>query len=84
MADFGPGVGGGGSVQSGPRASFGVRLVAALIDGIDEQAISTAMAAGMRAAVGDGVIAITAGNYGGKLGPHHFPRRKIMAGGEPA
>ncbi len=34
MADFGPGVGDAGNVQSGPRASFGLRLVAALIDGI--------------------------------------------------
>ena len=34
MADFDPGVGGPGGVRSGPRASFGVRLVAALIDGI--------------------------------------------------
>jgi uncharacterized RDD family membrane protein YckC len=34
MADFDPGVGGAGSVQSGPRASFGLRLVAAIIDGI--------------------------------------------------
>jgi uncharacterized RDD family membrane protein YckC len=33
MADFGPGPSGGGSVQSGPRASFGIRLVAVLIDG---------------------------------------------------
>ena len=34
MADFGPGPSGGGNVQSGPRASFGIRFVAALIDGI--------------------------------------------------
>ncbi len=34
MADFGPGVGGAGNVRSGPRASFGVRLVAAILDGI--------------------------------------------------
>ena len=34
MADFGPGPTGGGSVQSGPRASFGIRFVGALIDGI--------------------------------------------------
>lgn len=32
MADFGPGPAGGGSVQSGPRASFGIRFVAVLID----------------------------------------------------
>jgi uncharacterized RDD family membrane protein YckC len=35
MSDFGSGgVGGGGGVAAGPRASFGVRFVAALIDGI--------------------------------------------------
>jgi uncharacterized RDD family membrane protein YckC len=34
MADFNPGIGDAGSVQSGPRASFGIRLVAALIDGL--------------------------------------------------
>lgn len=34
MADFDPGIGGAGNVQSGPRASFGIRFVAALIDGI--------------------------------------------------
>ena len=34
MADFEPGVGGAGSVQSGPRASFWLRLAAALIDGV--------------------------------------------------
>ncbi len=34
MADFGSGVGGPGGVRSGPRASFGIRFVAALIDGL--------------------------------------------------
>jgi uncharacterized RDD family membrane protein YckC len=34
MADFDPGIGGGGSVQSGPRASFWLRLAAAIIDGV--------------------------------------------------
>ena len=34
MADFGAGVGGPGGVQRGARASFGIRFVAALIDGI--------------------------------------------------
>ncbi len=33
MSEYGAGAG-GGSVQSGPRASFGIRLVAALIDGV--------------------------------------------------
>jgi len=26
------------------------------------------------------VLRITAGNYGGKLGPHHFHLREIMGG----
>lgn len=34
MSDYVPGAGGAGNVQSGPRASFGVRLVAAIIDGL--------------------------------------------------
>lgn len=33
MTEFGTGAG-GGTVQSGPRASFGLRLVAAIIDGV--------------------------------------------------
>ena len=39
-----------------------------------------AMRAGIDAACREGVVAITAGNYGGKLGPHHFHLRKIMSG----
>lgn len=34
MSDFVPSAGGGGNVQTGPRASFGIRFVAALIDGV--------------------------------------------------
>ena len=26
-----------------------------------------------------GVVAITAGNYGGKLGPHHFHLKEVLA-----
>ena len=39
------------------------------------------MRIGIDAACRDGVVAISAGNYGGKLGPHHFHLRKIMNGG---
>ena len=41
-----------------------------------------AMRAGIDAACRPGVRAICAGNYGGKLGPHHFHLRQIM--GAPA
>jgi formylmethanofuran--tetrahydromethanopterin N-formyltransferase len=49
-----------------------------VINGLDAAAISAAMKAGIDAACRDGVVAISAGNYGGKLGPHHFHLRRIM------
>jgi formylmethanofuran--tetrahydromethanopterin N-formyltransferase len=51
-----------------------------VLDGLDANAISAAMRAGIDAACRPGVKAITAGNYGGKLGPHHFHLRRIMEG----
>jgi formylmethanofuran--tetrahydromethanopterin N-formyltransferase len=54
-----------------------------VINGTDAEAIARAMRAGIDAACREGVVAITAGNYGGKLGPHHFHLRKIMGGAEP-
>ena len=52
-----------------------------VLDGLDAPSISAAMRAGIDAACrsGGGVRRITAGNYGGKLGPHHFFLRQIMA-----
>ncbi len=50
-----------------------------VVDGADETAISLAMAESIRAASGPGVIAITAGNYGGKLGKFHFQLREVLA-----
>jgi formylmethanofuran--tetrahydromethanopterin N-formyltransferase len=43
-----------------------------VVDGLDRGAIERALAAGINAACRSGVVAITAGNYGGKLGKHHF------------
>lgn len=51
-----------------------------VLDGLDFDSISRAMRAGIDAACRPGVRAITAGNFGGRLGPHHFYLRKIMAG----
>ncbi|CAA9311804.1 MAG: Formylmethanofuran--tetrahydromethanopterin N-formyltransferase [uncultured Gemmatimonadaceae bacterium] len=51
-----------------------------VLDGLTADAISLAMRAGIDAACRPGVRAITAGNYGGKLGPHHFHLRRIMEG----
>ena len=53
-----------------------------VIDGLDEASIARATAAGVRAACalgrGGGIVAIDAGNYGGKLGPYHFHLRKLL------
>jgi len=52
-----------------------------VLNGLNGAAIEGAMRLGIDAACRDGVRSITAGNYGGKLGPHHFYLRKIMGGG---
>jgi formylmethanofuran--tetrahydromethanopterin N-formyltransferase len=49
-----------------------------VLDGLDADVITRAMRAGIDAACRPGVKAISAGNYGGKLGPYHFHLRKIM------
>ena len=49
-----------------------------VIDGVDEASIAAAMREGIRAAAGEGVVAITAGNYGGKLGKFHFRLRDLV------
>jgi len=54
-----------------------------VIDGVSQQAVGAAMAAAMRAAAGDEVVAISAGNYGGKLGKFHFHLRQLLSE-EPA
>ena len=51
-----------------------------VIDGLSEAAVASAMLAGMTAARAvKGVTRISAGNYGGKLGPHHFHLHKLVA-----
>ncbi|NIP87290.1 MAG: formylmethanofuran--tetrahydromethanopterin N-formyltransferase [Planctomycetales bacterium] len=49
-----------------------------VLDGTDEQAVATGMAAAIRAAAGEGTVAISAGNYGGKLGKYHFHLHQLL------
>lgn len=49
-----------------------------VIDGRDEATVGRAMRAAAIAAAGDGVVSISAGNYGGKLGKFHFHLRELM------
>jgi formylmethanofuran--tetrahydromethanopterin N-formyltransferase len=50
-----------------------------VIDGVSEEAVGLAMTAATRAAAGPGIVAITAGNYGGKLGQYQFHLRQLLA-----
>jgi formylmethanofuran--tetrahydromethanopterin N-formyltransferase len=49
-----------------------------VIDGLTAALVARAMEVGVRAACIPGVLRITAGNYGGRLGPHHFHLRRIL------
>jgi formylmethanofuran--tetrahydromethanopterin N-formyltransferase len=53
-----------------------------VINGTDPAAVARAMKTGINAACRDGVVAISAGNYGGKLGPHHFHLRQVLNGSQ--
>jgi formylmethanofuran--tetrahydromethanopterin N-formyltransferase len=53
-----------------------------VIDGLSVEAVGAAVAAGARAACGDGIARIGAGNYGGRLGKHLFHLRPLL--GAPA
>jgi formylmethanofuran--tetrahydromethanopterin N-formyltransferase len=61
-----------------------------VIDGLTDADVGAAMTAGIGAAAGlgraAGVLRISAGNYGGKLGPYHFHLHALAAGlgGSPA
>ena len=59
-----------------PDAQAALEIV---IDGQDQDVVGRAMAAAARAATGQGIVAVTAGNYGGKLGKHHFHLRQLLA-----
>jgi formylmethanofuran--tetrahydromethanopterin N-formyltransferase len=53
-----------------------------VIDGLDFDSISHATRVGVKAACATGrkrgIIGISAGNYGGDLGPYHFKLREIL------
>ncbi len=56
-----------------------------VIDGLTEADVAAAMRVGMQAGIAigaaGGLLRISAGNYGGKLGPFHFHLRKLLAAG---
>ena len=56
-----------------------------VIDGLSEADVGAAMRVGMEAGISlgaaGGLLRIAAGNYGGKLGPFHFPLHKLLGVG---
>lgn len=70
-----------GQVKSELSGDVGA-VMEIVVDGLDEHAIWRALKAGIQAACSlgpaKGVYRISAGNYGGKLGPHHFHLRDVM------
>jgi formylmethanofuran--tetrahydromethanopterin N-formyltransferase len=61
--------------QLHPEAHCAYEVV---IDGVSPEVVAQAMSAAMQAAAGDDVLMISAGNYGGKLGKHHFRLRELL------
>ena len=60
-----------------PEVECGYEIV---IDGLTLEAVEQATALGIRAgAAQPGIVQITAGNYGGKLGPHHIRLLEVRA-----
>jgi len=58
-----------------PDANCAYEIV---IDGTDEPTVGRAMAAAIKSAAGESVVAIGAGNYGGKLGKYHFHLHELL------
>jgi formylmethanofuran--tetrahydromethanopterin N-formyltransferase len=50
-----------------------------VLDGLDAGSVSRALADGIESACGPGVLGITAGNYGGRLGQHQFALHALLA-----
>lgn len=50
-----------------------------VIDGVDLKSVEEATRVGVRSACGEGIVRISAGNYGGKLGPFHLKLHELLA-----
>jgi formylmethanofuran--tetrahydromethanopterin N-formyltransferase len=62
-------------VPAGVNAVFEI-----VIDGLTVEAVSEAMRVGLQAAVRSGATYVTAGNYGGDLGPYHIALKDLLPG----
>ncbi len=53
-----------------------------VVNGLDRDVIGQALRAGIEVACRPGIVAISAGNYGGKLGKHHFHLHALLSGAD--
>jgi formylmethanofuran--tetrahydromethanopterin N-formyltransferase len=74
-----------GLVGLAPRSELTPEIGCVLeivVDGLTEADVAAAMRAGMEAGIergaASGLLRISAGNYGGKLGPFHFHLRQLL------
>ncbi|MDA7977526.1 MAG: formylmethanofuran--tetrahydromethanopterin N-formyltransferase [Pirellulales bacterium] len=75
--EFCPGLRGRVETRLHPEANAAIEVV---LDGVSEDAITAGMRAGIHAAAATaGVIAISAGNYGGTLGKFHFHLHELLS-----
>ena len=68
------------------RSELGPDIISVLeivIDGVTSKSVADAMRAGLRAVLEagatKGVTRVSAGNYGGKLGQHHYHLKDLLA-----
>jgi formylmethanofuran--tetrahydromethanopterin N-formyltransferase len=72
-----------GLVKSDLSADVGA-VYEIVIDGVDLASVENATRAGVRAACRPGVVRISAGNYGGRLGPYHLRLHALLGEGTTA
>jgi formylmethanofuran--tetrahydromethanopterin N-formyltransferase len=70
-----------GAVDSALETDIGC-VLEIVIDGLSSDSVAAAMRAGLRAIIDlgprRGALRVGAGNYGGKLGPHHYHLKDLL------
>ena len=74
------------TIKGAVKSELGADTISVLeivIDGLTSKAVADAMRAGLKAVTASGtsrgVTRVSAGNYGGKLGPHHYHLKDLIA-----
>jgi formylmethanofuran--tetrahydromethanopterin N-formyltransferase len=71
-----------GTVKTNELGPDTLAVLEIVIDGLTSKAVADAMRAGLKAVTDTGakrgVTRVTAGNYGGKLGQHHYHLKDLI------